>query len=214
MRVPKHIGIIPDGNMLWDINNNLQKELYYKQEINSVIELFKLCQEEGIEELTFYVDNLDNSKHPYIEKESFTKAYIDAIMLLTKEDCEVLVVGYSDIHSFPSSLLPFTKERKKFGKGGIKVNFLIHYSWIWDLNFRKEFCPLGKHINPRLKSREISNIDLIIRWGGLRRLSGFLPVQSTYADFYAIDDMWLDFKKQHLYDALNWYAKQDSNLEY
>ena len=31
MRVPKHIGIIPDGNMLWDINNNLQKELYYKQ---------------------------------------------------------------------------------------------------------------------------------------------------------------------------------------
>ena len=214
MRLPKHIGVIPDGNRRWALNNNLSKEMGYKHGINPGLEVFKLCQKEGIEEVTFYGYTVDNTKRPLKQKIEFIKACLESVMLLTKEDCEILVVGYSDIHSFPSSLLPFTKERKKFGKGGIKVNFLIHYSWIWDLNFRKEFCPLGKHINPRLKSREISNIDLIIRWGGLRRLSGFLPVQSTYADFYAIDDMWLDFKKQHLYDALNWYAKQDSNLEY
>ena len=34
------------------------------------------------------------------------------------------------------------------------------------------------------KNIDISRIDLIIRWGGRRRLSGFLPVQSVYSDFF------------------------------
>ncbi|MGB3933258.1 MAG: undecaprenyl diphosphate synthase family protein, partial [bacterium] len=54
--------------------------------------------------------------------------------------------------------------------------------------------------------------DLIIRWGGRRRLSGFLPVQSIYADFYVVDAYWPDFKAEHLFDALEWYSKQDITL--
>ena len=40
----------------------------------------------------------------------------------------------------------------------------------------------------------------------------FLPLQSVYSDFYIIDDYWPDFKPQHLYDALEWYSKQDITL--
>jgi undecaprenyl diphosphate synthase len=58
----------------------------------------------------------------------------------------------------------------------------------------------------------VSRIDLIIRWGGRRRLSGFLPVQSVYSDFYIIDDYWPDFKPEHFYQALEWYNKQDITL--
>ena len=63
-----------------------------------------------------------------------------------------------------------------------------------------------------LKSREVSRIDLVIRWGGRRRLSGFLPVQSVYSDFYVVDDYWPDFKRQHVTDALAWYSRQDVTL--
>ena len=65
---------------------------------------------------------------------------------------------------------------------------------------------------PGLKSEDISRIDLIIRWGGRRRLSGFLPVQSVYADFYVVDSMWPDFKEKEFYNALKWYDKQDVTL--
>lgn len=212
MRVPKHIGIIPDGNRRWASNNNLNKEEGYKYGINPGLEVFKLCQKEGIEEITFYGYTVDNTKRPVIQKEAFIKACVESVMLLTKEDCEILVVGNTSTHTFPVALLPFTRERIKCGNGGIKVNFLIHYGWGWDLGFRKESCPIGKHIDTKLKSKGISRINLIIRWGGRRRLSGFLPVQSVYADFYVVDNMWPDFNPQDFYDALKWYDKQDVTL--
>lgn len=212
MRVPKHIGIIPDGNRRWAINNNLSKQEGYEHGINPGLQLFKLCQIKNIEEITFYGYTVDNTKRPTIQKEAFIKACVESVMLLTKEDCEILVVGDVNTHTFPHALLPFTKERVKCGKGGIKVNFLIHYGWSWDLNLQKEFCPIKKHMDAKLKSFEISRIDLIIRWGGRRRLSGFLPVQSVYADFYVVDNMWPDFKAQDFYDALQWYNKQDVTL--
>ncbi len=63
-----------------------------------------------------------------------------------------------------------------------------------------------------IASAEISRMDLIIRWGGRRRLSGFLPIQSIYADFYVLDDFWPDFKPEQFYSALEWYQEQDITL--
>lgn len=67
-------------------------------------------------------------------------------------------------------------------------------------------------IGPKLKTADVSRIDLVIRWGGRRRLSGFLPVQSVYSDMYVIDDYWPDFTPQHVYDAIEWYSRQDVTL--
>lgn len=212
MRVPKHIGIIPDGNRRWAVNNNLSKEKGYDHGINPGLELFKLCEKENVEEVTFYGYTMDNTKRPSVQKEAFIKACVDSVMLLTKENCEILVVGDTSANFFPEELLPFTKERQVFGKGGIKVNFLIHYGWTWDLNLKKDFTYLNKDNQPFIKSKDISRIDLIIRWGGRRRLSGFLPVQSVYADFYVLDNLWPDFNEKDFYDALNWYDKQDITL--
>jgi undecaprenyl diphosphate synthase len=53
---------------------------------------------------------------------------------------------------------------------------------------------------------------MIIRWGGMRRLSGFLPIQSVYADFYVVDAMWPDFTEEQFREAFQWYQKQDVTL--
>jgi undecaprenyl diphosphate synthase len=46
----------------------------------------------------------------------------------------------------------------------------------------------------------------------MRRLSGFLPIQSVYADFYVVDQLWPDYTNQDFLDALSWYQKQDVTL--
>ena len=51
-----------------------------------------------------------------------------------------------------------------------------------------------------------------MRWGGHTRLSGLLPVQSVYADFYSIDTLWPDFKSEEFVEGLAWYGKQDVTL--
>ena len=63
-----------------------------------------------------------------------------------------------------------------------------------------------------LRSKDVSRIDLIIRWGGGSRLSGFLPVQSVYADIYIRKEYWPDFEMHHFEHALSWFKKQDRTL--
>ena len=90
------------------------------------------------------------------------------------------LVGDEHSAQFPPELLEFRQRRGS----GMKVNLLINYGWEWDLDGLK---------NGGLRSSDVSRLDLIVRWGGGRRLSGFLPVQSVYADFYVCDQYWPDF---------------------
>lgn len=211
-RIPKHIGIIPDGNRRWAVNNGLQKQNGYDYGINPGFQLYDLCVKAGVKELTFYGFTQDNNKRPSVQKEAFKKACVDSVLGLSGKDAELLIVGNTDSKQFPKELLHFT-QRQIFGKGLIKINFLVNYGWDWDLCFGrnlKKTCGTG--IQNSLASSEISRIDLIIRWGGRRRLSGFLPVQTIYSDFYVVDDMWPDFKTEHFYNALVWYQEQDVTL--
>lgn len=205
MRLPKHIGIIPDGNRRWAQGQGLKKEDGYDRGISPGMSLYRTCKELGIEEMSFYGFTADNVKRPAVQRIAFTKACIKAVEELSKEDAELLVLGNTDSSVFPDELLPYTT-RQTFGKGGMKINFLVNYSWEWDLNLKKG------QIGPVLNTGEVSRVDLIVRWGGRRRLSGFLPVQSAYADFYIIDDYWPDFTPEHLMEALRWYDTQDVTL--
>lgn len=210
-RLPKHIGVIPDGNRRWAEGKGMPKEQGYSEGIFPGLALFRLCKEAGIKEMTYYGFTTDNTKRPAQQKNAFIAACIQAVEMLQHEDAELLVVGNTQSPVFPKELLPYTT-RQTFGKGTIKVNFLVNYGWEWDLNGLKTADKKSKSIINQVKSFEISRIDLIIRWGGRRRLSGFLPVQSIYADFFVVDEYWPDFKDEHLHDALTWYQEQDITL--
>lgn len=211
MRLPNHIGIIPDGNRRWAVKQGLTKDMGYSRGIDPGLKLFKLCQELGIREMTYYGFTADNTKRPKEQRLAFTKACIDAVKLLSQEDAELLVVGNTESPMFPEELLPYTT-RQTFGRGGMKVNFLVNYSWKWDLFHIKTADKNSNNIVEQVETSDVSRVDLIVRWGGRRRLSGFLPVQSIYADFYVVEEFWPDFKPEHLYEALRWYDQQDITL--
>ncbi len=212
-RLPKHIGIIPDGNRRWAEGKGFKKEAGYGFGINPGFELYKECIELGIKEMTFYGFTVDNTKRPSAQTQAFRKACVDAVMQISRYDANLLIVGNTESALFPKELLPYT-QRVQFGKGIMNVNFLVNYGWDWDLSQSRgaEERKNKDSFTKRIASADISRIDLIIRWGGRRRLSGFLPIQSIYADFYVIDAYWPDYKPEHLYEALDWYQEQDVTL--
>ncbi len=214
-RLPDHIGIIPDGNRRWAQSHGLNKEDGYDYGIKPGFELYQECLKLGVKEMTFYGFTQDNTKRPSVQTKAFQKACVDSVLQLCDYDANLLIVGNTDSPLFPKELLPYTK-RTSFGKGLMNVNFLVNYGWNWDLN---TISNIGYNYNRqqagiinRIASSGISRIDLIIRWGGRRRLSGFLPIQSIYADFYVLEAMWPDYKPEHLYEALEWYKQQDITL--
>jgi undecaprenyl diphosphate synthase len=212
-RLPQHIGIIPDGNRRWAQNKGLEKQDGYKFGIEPGLQLYDLCIELGIKEMTFYGFTIDNTKRPSEQIKAFQKACVDAVECLVKRDADLLVVGNTQSPLFPTELLPYTK-RTRFGKGLIKINFLVNYGWNWDLNYSVKNRDFNSNddLIKRIASSEISRMDLIVRWGGRRRLSGFLPIQSIYADFYVLDEMWPDYNLEQIYRALAWYQDQDITL--
>lgn len=211
-RIPEHIGVIPDGNRRWAQSNGFQKHEGYEHGINPGLELYNICLELGIKELTFYGFTQDNTKRPAAQTEAFRKACVDSVMLLANRDADLLIVGDSESPLYPEELIEY-RNRVRFGKGLIKVNFLVNYGWNWDLNKAyKQTQMQSQKLHSLIESSDISRIDLIIRWGGRRRLSGFLPVQSIYADFYILDEMWPDFRHEQFFRALDWYQNQDITL--
>ena len=211
MRIPNHIGIIPDGNRRWAQNKGFEKQDGYNFGLEPGLKFLKLVKEYGIKEVTYYGFTTDNCKRPKIQIEAFIKSCVDAVNLIAKEDVSLLVIGNTNSPMFPPDLLKYTI-RKDIGKGGTKVNFLVNYGWDWDVSNINSKSSKRKSIFEGLHSWDISRIDLILRWGGRKRLSGFLPIQSVYADIYTIDEMWPDFKPEQFHDAMKWYDMQDVTL--
>ncbi|MFW6281420.1 MAG: undecaprenyl diphosphate synthase family protein [bacterium] len=209
MRIPEHIGVIPDGNRRWAKENGFSKEKGYKYGLKPGLKLFKLCQKYGVREITFYGFTMDNTKRATVQTKAFQKACVQAVEIMSRQDTSILVVGNQKTPLFPKKLTKYTP-RKKFGSGETKVNFLINYGWQWDIEKLTEVKNFKRNnVLDYLNSSEISRVDLIIRWGYRRRLSGFLPLQSVYADIYVVDDYWPNFEKKHFENALKWYDEQD-----
>ena len=212
-RIPKHIGIIPDGNRRWATGQGMEKQEGYDHGIDPGLRLYEACTAAGVEEITFYGFTMDNTKRPSPQKFAFQQACIDSVNELKKRDADLLVIGNEDSPLFPEELKPY-RERTRFGSGKIKVNFLVNYGWNWDLNhaLKSKEESAGHQFIGRIASHDISRMDLIIRWGGRRRLSGFLPVQSVYSDIYVTDTLWPDYNDEQFYDALKWFQEQDITL--
>ncbi len=197
--IPHHVGFIPDGNRRWALNHGMIKEAGYAYGINPGLLLYEKCNECGIGEISIYGFTQDNTKRPAIQKRAFSEACVAFALEVAHRGAALLVVGDETSTQFPTVLKPF---RQRQGLG-MKVNLLVNYDWEWDLSGLK---------NGGLRSQDVSRLDLIVRWGGGRRLSGFLPVQSVYADFYVRDEYWPDFEPQHFEQALVWFKDQDQTL--
>lgn len=197
-KTPTHIGIIPDGNRRWATRNGFKKEEGYKNGLLPGLNLLRAAKKHNVKELTYYGFTTDNCKRPKAQVTEFAKACCDAVKIIADENVFIRIVGNTNSPSFPQELLPYT-DLKDPQEDRMRVNILVNYGWEWDM---KNGWP----------SLEIPRIDLVIRWGGMCRLSGFLPIQTVYSDFYVIKDLWPDFKEEHLTSALEWYSKQDITL--
>jgi undecaprenyl diphosphate synthase len=199
-RLPRHVGVIPDGNRRWAVGHDLDKKSGYAHGIDPAFELYEACRFLGIEEVSFYGYTQENTKRPREQREAYQAACELGVERLRALDAELLIVGDDASSMFPEVFQPYTV-RTRFGRGGLKVNLLINYSWRWDIDRLRSTGRLGSH--------DVSSVDLVVRWGGRTRLSGFLPIQCAYADIYVLEGLWPDYSGTDLVEALEWYGAQE-----
>ena len=212
-RLPRHVGLIPDGNRRWAKARGMHPATGYAAGMERGLTMLDECLSLGIEEVSVYGFTTDNTKRPRDQRIAFAEACVLFIEAAMERDIALKVVGDTSSAMFPEVLRTYAKERQ--GTGALKVNMLVNYGWSWDIQNAVNAQAQSTEKRPfsdTLASADVSRIDLVVRWGGMRRLSGFLPIQCVYSDFYVIDELWPDYEPEQFYDALRWYAKQDVTL--
>lgn len=221
--IPKHIAIIPDGNRRWAKSKKFSLLNTYKtagsyEKAKKLGEYAKKCGVKYISIWAFSTENWKRNKNEIKFAFKTIEEFIDSSIKHAKKD------KYHFIHIGNKTRIPETifKKIKKLEK--ITRNFKS-FTFILCLNYggRDEIIRAvnkaiknKKKVNEKsfkkiLDTKEIPNPDLIIRTGGEKRLSGFMPFQTIYSELYFTNILFPDFSNLDLKKAIVDFKKRKRN---
>ncbi|MFP4163135.1 MAG: isoprenyl transferase [Chitinispirillaceae bacterium] len=226
MNIPKHIGIIMDGNGRWARNRGLPRTAGHRAGTNATREIVRACGELGVSYLTTYVFSAENWGRPSRE----VSMLMDLLVEMTKREIanlnqnNVRLKAIGDLSRLPP------KTRAELIKGientknntGLTLNLAISYGGRSELVQAAQAFAKDALKNPEiidnldetsfsnyLHTKDIPDPELIIRTGGDCRISNFLLWQAAYAELYITDTLWPDFNKDALVSAIEDYNRRD-----
>ena len=219
MNIPKHIAIIMDGNRRWAKKRNLPVKLGHKQGAETLKKLARYANKIGLEYLTVYAFSTENWKRTEEEVNALMTLLQNYLDIFAKEaDTENIVIRVlGDRKPLSAKLnekIDEAIERTKSNTGTI-FNIALNYGGRDEIvHATKKIAEKVKNgelniddideklISQNLYTEDIPDPDLLIRTSGEIRLSGFLPWQSVYSEFYFIDKLWPDFTSDDLDEAI------------
>ncbi len=223
--VPKHIAIILDGNGRWAKRRNLPRHAGHKQGAINLQKITLEAHQLGIRFLSVYAFSTENWRRP--------KEEIDYLMNLPKifeeeykdnfkeYDIRVVFSGRRDRISQANLDLMQRVEEKTKDRKGLTLNVCLDYGSHDEitraakkvaedvLNGQLTLASINEDVfASRLYTRDLPDVDLLIRTSGEVRLSNFLLWQVAYAEFYFTKVLWPSFSAKHLYKAIKHYQKR------
>lgn len=225
-RVPKHIGIILDGNRRFSKKLMLKPYKGHEWGYEKVKKLFEWCQELGIYELTLFTFSIENFNRPKDEFDYLMKLFTRAFKEL-KKNCKdekfkkIKVNFIGRLSMFPKEVLDSMKELIEATKDNkpYTINFAMAYGG------RAEIIDATKKIAEQVKKGKLNindineemfseNLylndepDLIIRTSE-SRLSGFLLWQGSYAEIIFLPNkLWPEFEKEDFIACIEEYKNR------
>lgn len=217
--LPKHIGIIMDGNGRWAKKRGLPRTAGHRAGADVFEKICKECGRLGIKEVTFYAFSTENWKRPKEEVNTLMRLFYDFLIeakdrLTDSGDIRIKFAGEREgIHPELLKLMDEaefeTAERK-----GMLVNLAINYGGRQEIVSAVNKLIAGGRTE--VTEQDISDnlytmpdCDLIIRPSGEERLSNFLLWQAAYSEFWYSDVLWPDFDIKDLHEALHEFENRN-----
>lgn len=223
--LPRHIGVIMDGNGRWAKRRGLPRSAGHSAGAETLKKIVTECNKMGIKYITVYAFSTENWKRPKEEVE-----YLMGLLLGYLRDAENTLAGENVVVRAIGSRKELTQEiqeqiikTEKFTQNntGIVMNIALNYG------SREEIVTAVRKISEKVKNNEIRtedindaviakhlytsgqpDVDLLIRTSGELRLSNFMLWQISYAELWFTDKNWPDFSKEDLYRAILDYQKR------
>ncbi len=224
--LPKHLAIIMDGNGRWAKQKGLLRAFGHENGTKSVRVTVESCAKLGIENLTLYAFSTENWNRPKLEVDTLMKLLINSLKnelkTLTENRIRLHAIGNLDL--LPKSAQKELLEVIETTKNNTRMTLTLALSY----GSREEIISAVKQISDKVKNniisidsidesiinqhlytRNLPEVDLLIRTSGEHRISNFLLWQIAYAELYFTPVLWPDFKEEDLYEAIISYQKRE-----
>jgi short-chain Z-isoprenyl diphosphate synthase len=231
-RMPRHLGLILDGNRRFARAAGVERELGYEFGIDKAHEVLQWCLELGIPAVTIWVLSTDNVTRDPDEVRHLMGLFDREARNLAVDPRihanRVRVRAIGQHHDFPVNVLDALREleQKTAGYDGMLLNIAVGYGG------REEIVDAMKlhlaeqaragatladviatlepeHISAHLYTAGTPDPDFIIRTSGEIRLSGFMLWQSVYSEYYFCDVYWPGFRRVDFLRALRDFQGRD-----
>lgn len=225
-KIPQHIAIIMDGNGRWAKKKGAMRIFGHRHAIQAVKDAIEGADQLGVKYLTLFSFSTENWSRPQDEvkalMELLVKTIIDEISLMMNNNIRLEAIG--DLESLPLSAYEKLMEAKALtaSNTGLTVVLALSYSGQWELTqMVKRIAQKVSdgNLSPEQITQEVvaSNLDtagipdpeLMIRTSGEFRISNFLLWQLAYTELYFTPVLWPDFRREHLYVAVEDYQKRE-----
>lgn len=229
MQVPNHLALVLDGNRRWARARGMPSWMgHLKGGLPEGDNVLQWCLELGIPQISMWVLSTENLDRPKKEVEAILEAVYRGLEIMEKKQSildkyEVNVRFIGDLSRLPPKMLKVMGKimqktanfQKKF------LNVMIAYGSHFELTetFKKIAEKVMKTGIITITAKDIEQnllvptpVDLVIRTGGMNRMSGFMMWQSAYAEIYFTKTLWPDFTKKELIKAIKWYNSVQKNF--
>ena len=224
--LPQHIAIIMDGNGRWAKKRGKKRVFGHHEGVKTVREIVENSVELGIKYLSLYTFSTENWNRPKEEVDALMDLLVqtlnEQIPDLMKQNIRLNAIG--NLKPLPQHTYKTLHKvlNKTAGNTGMTLSIALNYGG------RDEIVQMAKNLSEKVKnniifienidenkinlhlySRNLPDVDFMIRTGGEKRISNFLLWKIAYAELYFTDTLWPDFNKQYFYEALADYQKRE-----
>ncbi len=225
-KLPQHLAVIMDGNGRWAKQKGMFRYMGHENGTKAVREIVEACAEINIPYLTLYAFSTENWNRPKIEVELLMKLLVNSLKkeIKTLQDNNIKLNAIGNLDALPK------KARKELSDVMTKTENNDRMTLTLALSYgsREEITKTIKEISLKVKNnlispsdiseslidnhlytRNLPDVDLLIRTSGEQRISNFLLWQIAYAELYFTETLWPDYTKDHLFEAILNYQNRE-----
>ena len=215
-----------DGNGRWAKKKGAMRIFGHRNAIQAVRESIEGAGELGIQHITLFSFSAENWSRPQDEIQALMQLLVETIVAelsqMMKNNVRLNAIG--DIKSLPTSAYEKLTEgiHQTSTNTGLTVHLALSYSGQWELTQAAQRIA-QKVSEGKLRPEEITQVtladhldtagipdpELMIRTSGEFRISNFLLWQLAYTELYFTEVLWPDFRKEHLFAAIEDYQKRE-----
>ncbi len=224
-RLPKHVAVIMDGNGRWAARRGQPRIAGHRAGVEAVRASVDTGARLGLGALTLYAFSTENWKRPRYEVEALMRMLRKYLRIeldeIHRQNIRFQTIGRTEV------LSPRVKDEiaraseTTASNTGMVLSVALNYGGRAEIvdACRKAMTKLeqeGKSasdldeaaIERELYTRNLPELDLLVRTSGELRISNFLLWQSAYAEIYVTDTLWPDFRRLHLLEAIVDYQQR------